>query len=235
MKFLITILSVVVCATAGADEVPVWAQMQRAVLFEKDLDKIRELVKSGVDPNAPIGCGTFAPLDGAMGNPEMVDVLLSLGAKPLDRHLVSAAFGDSHEDSLKIVKSLLAAGVSVNAKECYMNDENRYSQAIHKAVWRENRELIAFLLEQEGIELNNVNLDGYTPLMIAVEHGEEDIVDMLLAVGADPRKKNDKGLDATGVADEQIALRERMKAKFQAAPTARTVTTGEALPAAQRP
>lgn len=215
--FILPLLSLIACAAAWAEEPYRWREMQRAVLVEYDLDKIKELVKSGVDPNAPIGCGTFAPLDGAIGaqNREMVDLLISLGAKPREKHLVRAAFGANSSDSLAIVKSLLAAGVSANAKKCYMKNENEYSQAIHSAVWRDNRELVAFLLEQEGIELNNVNQSGYTPLMIAVEHGEEVIVDMLLAAGADPHKKNDKGLDAVSVANEQIAMRERMKTKFQ--------------------
>jgi hypothetical protein len=35
-------------------------QMQAAVLKDQDLKKIEELLKQGVDINAPIGCGTYA-------------------------------------------------------------------------------------------------------------------------------------------------------------------------------
>ena len=93
--------------------------MQRAVLVEQDLDKIKALVAKGVDPNAPIGCGNFSPLDGAVQveNPAMLRLLLSLGAKPIDRQLVRAAFIANHETASEIVSNLLEAGVPVGARE----------------------------------------------------------------------------------------------------------------------
>ena len=103
----------------------------------------------------------------------------------------------------------------VNAKSYYSGDNTRYTQPLHRAVWRHNTELIAWLLKQEGIELDNLNVDGYTPLMIAVEHGREDIVDILLAAGANPHVKNKDGLDATSIADRVIQMQHRLKTKMQ--------------------
>jgi len=76
-----------------------------------------------VDPNAPIGCGTFAPLDGAIQqeNPEMVELLLSLGATPTESQMVKAAFCSNPDAALKIVKSLHAAGISINARELLLS------------------------------------------------------------------------------------------------------------------
>jgi hypothetical protein len=42
-------------------------RMQRAVLKDQDIHEVEALLKQGVDINAPIGCGTYAPLDGAVG------------------------------------------------------------------------------------------------------------------------------------------------------------------------
>lgn len=198
MKALILLLSAFLHAATFAEEPPQWAQMQRAVLAEPDLNQIKALVQSGVDPNAPIGCGTFSPLHGAIQkqNPEMADLLISLGAKPTESQIVQAAFCSSHDAALKIVSSLHAAGASINAREYDSGDKTRYTQPLHEAVWRHNTKLIAYLLKQEGIELDNPNVDGYTPLMIALKDGREDIVDMLLAAGANPHKKNKDGLDA---------------------------------------
>ena len=64
-------------------------------------------------------------------------------------------------------------------------------------------ELAAYLLGQEGIQLDLPNVDGYTPLMIAVEKGSEEM--MLLAAGADPRGKGSNGMDAAAVAERVIA------------------------------
>ncbi len=217
MKTLILILGAFAYATSSAEEPPKWALMQKAILGEPDLGQIRALVQSGVDPNSPIGCGTFAPLHGAIQkqNPEMVDLLISLGAKPTESQIVQAAFCSSHDAALKIVLSLHAAGASVNARELYSGDKGRYTQPLHNAVWRSNTELISYLLKQEGIQLDNPNVDGYTPLMIAVEHGREDIVEMLLAAGANPKVKNKDGLDASAIADEMIILQQRLKTKLE--------------------
>ena len=47
-------------------------------------------------------------------------------------------------------------------------------------MWRENAELTTYLLAQEGIQLDLLNVDGYTPLMIAVEKGSDEIFEVLL-------------------------------------------------------
>ena len=216
MKATLLLLSLFICVASFAEEPPKWAQMQSAIVVGPDLSKVKRLVETGVDPNAPIGCGTFAPLDGAVqqGNPDLVDLLISLGAKPTENQIVHAAFCSNHDAALKIVTSLHAAGASINAKEHYSEDRNRYTMPLHNAVWRHNTELIAYLLKQKAIILDDTNIDGFTPLMIAVEHGRTDIVDMLLAAGANPLKKNSDGLDAASVADKVIEIQTRLKKKM---------------------
>ncbi len=218
MNRYILLLGAFLQATAFAEDVPLANQMQRAVLGWPEVGKIEALVRAGVDPNAPIGCGTFSPLDGAISqqNPEMVDLLISLGAKPKEGQMVAAAFCSSHDAALRIVTSLHAAGLSFNARAYSSGDKKRFTMPIHNAVWRENKELIAYLIKQKGIQLDEVNIDGYTPLMIAVEHNRGDIVDMLLAAGADPLKKNKKGVTAADVADQMIEEQARIKAKLVA-------------------
>src|SRR5207249_2832286 len=59
-------------------------QMQMAILKDQDIHKVEELLKQGVDINAPIGCDTYAPLDGAMDtqNLKMLKFLLAHGPNP---------------------------------------------------------------------------------------------------------------------------------------------------------
>ena len=79
MKFFLISL-ILLSSTLVAEVVPKWAQMQTAILVEPDLIKIKNLVVSGFDPNSSIGCGTFAPLNGAIHkqNSALVDLLISL-------------------------------------------------------------------------------------------------------------------------------------------------------------
>jgi ankyrin repeat protein len=183
---------------------------------EQDADKIKSLVASGIDLNDPIGCGTFAPLDGAVTreNPELVELLISLGAKPRERQIIAAAFAANPDAGLKMVKLLRAAGVSVNAREYYSQTE-RFNTPIHNAVWRENVELVRFLLSEPGTHLDEVNVDGYTPLMIAVQKGNSRIFDLLLAAGANPTVRNAGGLDAAGVAQRIISQQTLFQKKLR--------------------
>jgi ankyrin repeat protein len=195
---------------------PAWAQMQRAVLVDHDLEKIKSLIAGGFDPNAPIGCGTYSPLDGSVDQKDvkMAALLISPGAKPDEGQMVRAAFIGNQDIALNFVKLFQKAGVSINARSYYGKTPDE--TPIGSAVYRQNRELIAYLLSQKGTHLDLPNIDDYTPLMIAVEHGDEDIVDMLLAAGANPKIKNKNGLDAAGVASGVIEKQKSIQKKLSA-------------------
>jgi ankyrin repeat protein len=200
---LLVLISTNLCL---ANEPQKWELMQRAILVDQDLEKIKSLVASGVDPSAPIGCGTYAPLDGAIQqeNLEMVALLLSLGAKPRGDQVVTAAFCRSPGVATVIVRKLHEAGASVNGREDYPPEAGVFTNAIHRAVWRGNNGLVAYLLRQKEIELNNPDVDNRTPLMIAVEKNNWEIVKMLLDAGADPKAKNRKGDDVAAISRRVI-------------------------------
>jgi ankyrin repeat protein len=65
-------------------------------------------------------------------------------------------------------------------------DGGGYTTALHAAVWRQNAPLVRLLLDQKGISLNDIDVDGYSALAIAHEKGNPEIIDMLLKAGADP-------------------------------------------------
>jgi ankyrin repeat protein len=155
-------------------------EMQRAILQTQDIAEVEALLKRGVDINSPIACGTFGPLDGAVskGNLEMLKVLLAHGARPHGRELAEAANTD-HQTALDMVKALLQAGVDLNAK-------NDYGTALFCAVWRDNRELVAFLVSQPGIKIDEFGIGDSTALMEAVRKGSLEMVQILLNAGANP-------------------------------------------------
>jgi hypothetical protein len=182
-------------------------QMQMAILKDQDIHKVEELLKQGVDINAPIGCGTYAPVDGAVGtqNLKMLKFLLAHGAKPRGREIDEAAFIDNPKTALNFVKVLLSAGVDPNSTG------NNGSTAISNAAYRENRELVVLLLAQSHIKVNVPDGGGWTALMYAADHGSVDIEDMLVKAGADPRLKNSWGQTATDLAERSTATRKSVK------------------------
>ncbi len=185
-------------------------RMQEAVLRTADVHKVEELLKQGVDINAPIGCGTYSPLDGAVDtmNLEMLKFLLAHGAKPQGRELANAAFINNPQVALDFVKALLSAGVDPNAT-------NRYSTPLTSAAYQDHRDVVALLLSQPGIKVDAQDVDGYTALMWAAEHGSMDLVDLLVSAGANPKSKNQHGKTAVSLAEEGIAMRRSIISKLE--------------------
>lgn len=186
-------------------------QMQSAVLMFKDVGKVEQLVKEGVDINAPIGCGDYSPLDGAVDteNLDMLKFLLAHGAKPKGRELANAAFLNNPDVAMTFAKELLAAGVSPNAT-------NRYSTPLTSAAYQGHRDLVVLLIAQPGIKIDAPDVDGYTALMWAASHGESELVDLLMKAGANPKLKNNRGETAASLAEEGIATRRTIISKLEA-------------------
>ena len=184
-------------------------QMQMAILKDQDIHKIEELLKQGVDINAPIGCGTYAPLDGAVGtqNFKMLKFLLAHGAKPQGREIADAAFIVNPKTALNFVKVLLATGVDPNATD------NPWMglTALGNAAYRGNRDLVVLLLAQPGIKVNAADASGNTALMSAADHGSQDIMDLLMKAGANPSLKDSWGQTATDMDKRVVATKKAVK------------------------
>lgn len=200
------LFSVQVFSQTNVYSEPLWSQMQSAVLGKQpNLKKVEELLKAGFDVNAPIGCGTFNALDGAVlkQNLEMVQLLLAHGAKPKGNALISAC--SIPNQNVEIVKALLDAGANVNYRDYYdKSNPKHFTTAIHQAAVTGNEKLVRLLLSQKNILINESDSYGKTPLMIAVQNGHSDVVNMLIKAGADPNFKNDKGQTATSFAEKEI-------------------------------
>jgi len=196
-------------------------QMQEAILRKPDVAEVQRILKVGFDVNAPIGCGTYCAVDGAVQveSMEILTLLLDAGAEPKGSALLSATRCRDLDISSKMVEALLKKGADPNYKEYYLGDQKRFSMPLHAACYQGNYSVAQLLLRQPGIELNTIDIDGRTPLMWAVERGHEGIIDLLLEKGADPKIKNAEAKTATETAREQIRKREKILEMISTAKT----------------
>lgn len=93
---------------------------------------------------------------------------------------------DGSENSLKMVKLLLANGAEVNK-------ENDYEETpLHRAVKAGNVEISTLLLLAGGKTNVKATYRRVTPLMIAEERGHDDLVELLTAHSKSPKKIKEK-------------------------------------------
>jgi ankyrin repeat protein len=151
-----------------------------------DVDTARILLSAGANPNEvrPKSGNSYTPLiiASAMGNAKVAELLLDKGADPnaidargyTSLHLVvrDSDYGldlAGKDNVVKIVKSLLAHGANPNHR---------------------------LKLARNVGTLNEVSLQGATPLVLAAEVNNLEAIKALLAAGADPRITTDQGTTA---------------------------------------
>lgn len=181
---------------------PLAMKMQVAVLHKQDLREVQRILKAGFDINAPIGCGTFNSVDGAVavGNVKILKYLLAHGAEPKGWALYQAAWCQKPEVSYQLADALLKAGANAGYKQSWpaynttgdtrLPATNRFETPLHVACYLGNESVVELLLKQPGGDLNGLNIDGSTPLMNAARKGNRKIIKLLLDKGADPLIRN---------------------------------------------
>ena len=93
-------------------------------------------------------------------------------------------------DNFEFVEMLLKLGADINAVS-----EDRGYTAVMDAVWRGNEKITRFLIEK-GAELNTINKEGQTNLILAVGANRENIVKLLAENGANPDTRDSMGMSA---------------------------------------
>jgi uncharacterized protein len=135
-----------------------------------------------------------------LGQPGIdVDALNQAGESPL---MIAALKGD-----LAGAQGLLERGAKVNQPGW---------SALHYAASGPEPKVVRLLVER-GAAIDAASPNDTTPLMMAAQYGSEESVDLLLARGADPARRNQKGLAAADFA--KLAGRESLTQRLAQAPS----------------
>lgn len=171
------------------------AELVKAVKFD-DANEVKYFLKQGFSPNLVDGGGnpllvvaikdkSYAVIEVLLATKGMdVDLSNKQGETPL---MIASINGD-----LPLVKTLVI-------KHRAQLDHIGWTP-LHYAASKGQLEVAQFLITS-GALVDSLNLGGTTPLMMAVQSGNEYLVKLLLDKGANLQLRNSLGLSAIDIAD----------------------------------
>ena len=171
-----------------------------AAVMNNDLEevKVRVAMRERINARDKSHNG-LSPLHAAVenGNVEIARFLLERGAKANIRDFEKRTpLMMLDEDATpEMLQLLLSFGAKLK-----LVDKERNTVLHHAAAKGVNAELIRTLVIH-GVNLNALNKEGKTALMLAAEENEEEAVAVLLESGADPNIRTRDGRSAADVAD----------------------------------
>ncbi|RMZ76314.1 hypothetical protein DV738_g4992, partial [Chaetothyriales sp. CBS 135597] len=141
-----------------------------------NVESIKTLINAGVDVNTKKD-GVYTPLCSAIrdNRKELVTLLLASGADPNEPASEYPTFKCITHNRIHFLPQLVAAGADLHKPKGIIEEAIKYN----------NKEALAYLLEQ-GVSPNDRSPDGHTPLTTAIRDNQVEMVDLLLANGADP-------------------------------------------------
>jgi ankyrin repeat protein len=164
-----------------------------------DVDSTSILLRGGAKPNDAQPKTALTPLmiASAMGHTKTVDLLLDNGANPnladangytsLHRVVRDSDYGidlGSKDAVLTVVKSLLKHGANPNA---------RLKQDKEKAAEEIRNGSVATYEKRTAVTVTEIVLQGATPLFLAAEVNNLDVITTLVEAGADPLIGTERG------------------------------------------
>lgn len=168
-------------------------------------EQLRALLARGENPNVCVLGSSVLTLSAASGDAEEVEILLDGGADP-DRPRDSAggtpllmALGLGHFD---VARLLIARGADVRATTSgRLTSLMELADALPTPALHAEQLDLAEALVKRGVPIDERREGpGTTALMIAAIHGNKDLVQLLLRLGADPALADNKGQTALAFA-----------------------------------
>lgn len=128
----------------------------------------------------------------AKNKPEVVHEFLEAGMSINSRDDLGTPMLNiaCRNDNFDFVQMIFELGAEINAVS-----EDRGYTAVMDAVWRGNEKITKYLISK-GADLNTINKEGQTNLILAVGANRESLVKLLAENGADPDVKDMMGMSA---------------------------------------
>jgi ankyrin repeat protein len=201
-------------AAAESLELSLDQAMWTAIAFE-DAAQLASLLQRGADPNKPEKLSQMTPLM-TVETAELVKILLESGAKPDLRDLTGR--GALHHavrmrEGPEIVRMLVRAGAPVDSRVEDMSDCTPLMLAAEYYIEERDRRTITLVIRALvalGADVDAVDNGGRNALAIAAAQNQVDLIQLLLELGADPKRKLGNGrtpLDFAIDAKAQDAVR----------------------------
>lgn len=146
-----------------------------------NIESVRILLKAGVDPNAKKD-GVYTPLCTSIRDdrPDIFDLLLKNRADPNVPASEYPAFKCLTHNRLQYLPLLVAAGVDLHSPK----------GIVETAVCSNNMDGLLWLLDK-GLDPNEKNPKGHSPLTTAIRERNVEMVEVLMMRGADPNKRGE--------------------------------------------
>lgn len=174
--------------------------------YHGNAEVVRLLLKHGAKVNPPkdvkvMNSASAIFFASASGDMELARVLIDAGARVEDQmklfgiSWVSPLLMATARDDAAMVECLIEKGADPNSE-----DGDKITPLGWAAIY--NRAPAAKVLIAKGAKVNHVDKLGMTPLLYAasIDYGDTAVVEALLAAGADPKAKDEKGRTALDLA-----------------------------------
>lgn len=169
-----------------SQEQALWA----AIAFE-DAEQLRQLLKRGANPNKPEELSLMTPLMAAETLP-VAWALLEAGADPRARDRTGKTplhYAVKMRDAKDIMPLLVRAGADVNARAEAPGQITPLFSAIEnymESPEKDAAEAVIRTLASLGADINATDSKGATALAVAAAHNQNELVKILIELGANP-------------------------------------------------
>jgi ankyrin repeat protein len=187
------------CAAKQVQETSKKGQLYAAVVSGR-ASLVNKLLNEGVSPNLSRPyMGSLLTQAAVHGRIDIIKLLLAHGADPNSAGNQGLLVAAINSGKLSVVQLLMEAGARVRDFSRKSSGED----VLVAAIWKGNPKILKYLLDH-GADPNGIDaINGGTAIQLAAIRGDVDVMQMLLAAGADINHRNHNGMTALMLACQE--------------------------------